>query len=243
MERCYEGRLRRWLLAGALLLWLPAACLPAQGTAPLAAGTAQQLAATIDAHYNRLHSLQVEFTQTYDGMGMHRVERGTLLLAKSGRVHVGPSAGKMRWTYAEPAGKLFVLDGRDAYFYTPGQSEVQRVPAKQLLSSGNDLRSPLALLLGHAELAKQLNGLTLTPAAGGDSTLAGVPRGLEKRVARLSVTATAQGVIRELDVEELDGARNRFVFAGEQPDVAAPASAFVFVPPAGTHVVDGLPPI
>ena len=35
-------------------------------------------------------------------MGMNRHETGTLLLKKPGR---------MRWTYAKPAGKLFVLDG------------------------------------------------------------------------------------------------------------------------------------
>ena len=196
---------------------------------------AQQLAAKVDAHYNGLHSLQVRFVQSYDGMGMHRVERGTLLLSKAGRLH----AGKMRWSYTEPAGKLFVLDGKDAYFYTPGQSEVQSVPARQL----DDLRSPLALLLGHAELAKQLNGLTLTPAADGDSTLAGVPRGLEWRVAELRVTANANGVIHRLEVDEADGARNVFEFADEQPNAAAPAGEFVFTPPPGVHVVKGAPPI
>ncbi len=198
-------------------------------------GTAQQLASAIDAHYNKLHSLQVRFVQSYDGLGMHRVERGTLLLSKAGHLH----AGKMRWSYTEPAGKLFVLDGKDAYFYTPGQSEVQSVPARQL----EDLRSPLALLLGHAELAKQLNGLTLTPAANGESTLAGVPRGLERRVAELKVTANAAGVIHRLEIDEVDGARNVFEFADELPDAPAAAGEFVFTPPPGTQVVKGTAPI
>ena len=145
----------------------------------------------------------------------------------------------MRWTYAEPAGKLFVLDGKDAYFYTPGQSEVQRVPARQL----DDLRSPLALLLGHADLVKQLGDLTLSPAANGDSMLAGVPLGLEKRVARFSVTVSPDGTIHELLVEEVGGARNSFRFADEQPNAPIPPGAFVFTPPAGTHIVTGMPPI
>ena len=240
------------MLAGLLLL-APAARQAAAAYAPVktaqsspATLAAKLLSAKIDAHYNKLHSLSVQFTQSYDGMGMHRVERGTLLLSKSGRLH----AGKMRWTYSQPAGKLFVLDGKDAYFYTPGQSEAQRVPAKQLLASGDDLRSPLALLLGHAALARQLAGLTLTPlpdslvgSASGDSTLSGVPRGLERRVARLSVTASPEGVIHELVIEETDGARNSFQFSGEQPNAPAPAGAFVFTPPPGTHIVDGMPPI
>jgi outer membrane lipoprotein carrier protein len=197
--------------------------------------TAQRLAAAIDAHYNHLQSLQVEFSQTYDGMGMNRVEKGTLLLGKGGRLHVG----KMRWTYTQPTGKLFVFDGRFAYFYTPGQSEVQRVPAKAL----DDLRSPLALLLGHADLTKQLNGMTMTPAADGEETLSGVPQGMANRVSEVKITATAKGVIHRLVIEDRDGARNSFTFADEQPDIPAPESAFQFTPPPGTHVVSGMAPI
>jgi outer membrane lipoprotein carrier protein len=197
--------------------------------------TAQRLAAAIDSHYNHLHSLQVQFTQTYDGMGMNRVEQGTLLLGKSGRLH----AGKMRWTYTRPQGKLFVFDGTFAYFYTPGQSEVQRVPAKQL----DDLRSPLALLLGHADLGKQLDGMTMTPAANGEETLSGIPHGLSDRVSELKITATVQGVIHTLVIEDKDGARNSFTFSNEQPDVPAPDGDFHFTPPPGTHVVSGMAPI
>ncbi len=217
------------MLSGLLLL------LPLGREAAGQQAAAAALAASIDTHYNALHSLAVQFTQSYDGMGLHREERGTLLLRKGGRL----GAGRMRWTYTEPAGKLFVFDGKNGYFYTPGQSEIPRVPAGQL----DDLHSPLALLLGHAELARQLGDLTYSGTPGGDAVLSGVPRGLERRVARLSVTAGPGGVIRELVVEEVDGARNRFTFLGEQADVPAPASAFTFRAPAGTHVVAGIPPI
>ncbi len=171
-------------------------------------------------------------------MGMHREERGTLLLARGGPLH----GGRMRWTYSAPAGKLFVFDGKNAYFYTPGQSEVQRVPGKAL-GAEDDPRSPMTLLLGHAQLARQLGGLTVRPAADGQQTLAGVPRGLEQRIARLAVTATPEGVIHELVVEEIDGARTTFRFEGEQENAAVPAGAFVFTTPAGTHVVDGIAPM
>ncbi len=225
----YRSPLRRALLCLFLTAW------PGQ-----AQRGPRQLAADIDKHYNALHSLSVTFTETYDGMGMHRVERGSLLLSKGGRLPGSP--GRMRWTYSTPPGKLFVFDGRDAYFYEPGQAEAQRVPAKQL-GAEDDPRSPLALLLGHAELAKQLAGLTLSPAASGDATLSGVPRGLEGRVERLSVTAAPDGTVRKLTVEEADGARTAFEFGGEQPNAPAPASAFVFVPPAGVHIVDGIAPM
>jgi outer membrane lipoprotein carrier protein len=144
----------------------------------------------------------------------------------------------MRWTYTQPDGKLFVLDGHNGYFYSPGDTEVQRVPVKQL----DDMRSPLRLLLGHTQLAKELNGITIAPATDGTYTLSGIPRGLEKRVASFRVTAAADGTIRSLRVEETDGITNSFTFSGEAPNAPAPDASFVFHPSAGVNVVDGMPP-
>jgi outer membrane lipoprotein carrier protein len=188
------------------------------------------MAARIDHRYNSLHTLEVNFTQEYEGMGMDRREAGTLLLKKPGR---------MRWTYSKPAGKLFILDSHNGYFYSPGDTTAQRVPVKEL----NDLRSPLRLLLGHTKLEKELSGLIITPAANGLYTLTGVPRGLEKRVASFAITVNANGVIQSMRIEETDGVRNTFIFSDEQPNVPAPDSDFVFTPPAGVRVVDGMPPV
>ena len=115
---------------------------------------AKDLAARVDRHYNELRSLKATFSESYEGLGIHRTEGGTLLLQKPGR---------MKWEYSSPPGKLFVLDGRFAWFYASGDPQVQRVPAKDL----DDLRSPLRLLLGHTELGKELNGLTVAPSANG----------------------------------------------------------------------------
>ena len=104
----------------------------------------------VDDHYNRLNSLSARYTEHYAGMGMDRTESGALLLKKPGR---------MRWAYDQPAGKVFILDGKFAWFYTPGDPQAQRIPAKQL----DDLRSPLRFLLGHTQLTKELDTLTVTP--------------------------------------------------------------------------------
>ena len=200
--------------------------LAAQSVAPSAA----QLAAAVDHHYNALKRLRVNFTESYAGMGMDRHESGVLLLEKPGR---------MRWNYAEPAGKVFVLDGKYGWFYTPGDAQVQQIPAKKL----DDLRSPLRFLLGHAQLRKELNGLTMTPAEGGLFRLRGVPRGLEQRVRSLELTVTADGTIRSMTLEELDGSRTSFVFKDEEANPVLAADSFRFVPPAGMPVVAGTPPV
>ena len=190
--------------------------------------TPESVAALVDRHYNSLHSLKVNFVQQYDGMGQHRRESGILLLKKPGR---------MRWTYSEPAGKLFVLDGKYAYFYAPGQTEVQRVPAKRL----DDLRSPLRFLLGHAEIAKELTDLRMMQ-QGEDYILSGIPKNMQQRVSSLEFTVTGDGAIEAIKIEEVDGSVSKFSFTGETPNPPAADANFIFQPPAGTSIVDGPPP-
>jgi outer membrane lipoprotein carrier protein len=192
--------------------------------------SAHDLAQKVDSHYNQLHSLKAGFTESYEGMGIRRSEAGTLLLLKPGR---------MKWEYSSPAGKLFLLDGRFAWFYSRGDSQVQRIAAKEL----DDLRSPLRFLLGHTQLERELSNLTIAPAAGGRYTLTGQPRGQEKRVARLVLTVAADGTITAIEIEEPDGALTRFTFTGEQPNAPVPAETFRFKAPAGVPVVDALPPV
>lgn len=205
--------------------WIAAAGLPAQSTMTVA-----QVAEKVDRHYNALQSLEVHFVQTYTGMGMNRKESGVLLLKKP---------GKMRWTYTDPNGKLFVLDGKYGYFYSPGESEAQKVNQKKL----DDLRSPLRFLLGHTELEKELSGLKGRCDGSGTCELSGVPKGLEQRVSSLTITAAPDGTIRSMTIEETDGVTNRFEFSGEADNVPAPNAAFVFIAPAGVHVVEGEPPV
>jgi outer membrane lipoprotein carrier protein len=203
-----------------------AACGLAQSAAP---PTASELAARVDRHYDDLHSLKAGFTENYSGLGMDRTESGTLFLRKPGR---------MLWQYSSPAGKVFLLDGKYAWFYAKGDAQVQRIPAKQV----DDLRSPLRFLLGHTEIAKEMTGLKLAGASNGRFTLTGVPKGQENRVTRLSLTATADGSITAIEIDEPDGAITRFTFTGEQPDAAIPAGIFHFTPPPDVPVVDALPP-
>jgi len=204
--------------------WFP---LPAQNSAT---PTAHDLAQRVDRHYDSLHSLKASFTESYAGLGVRRVETGTLLLRKPGR---------MRWDYSSPAGKIFLLDGKYAWFYAKGDEQVQRIPAKEL----DDLRSPLRFLLGHTDLEKEMDSLALAPAANGCFTLTGQPKGQEQRIARLTLTVTAAGSITGIEVEEVDGAITRFVFTGEQPDAPVPAGAFQFTAPLGVPVVEGPPPL
>ena len=184
----------------------------------------------VDTHYNRLRSLRTTFTETYAGLGLHKSESGTLLLSKPGR---------MRWSYTDPAGKLFVLDGKFAWSYTPGDAQAQRIPARQL----DDLRSPLRLLLGHAQLARELTAIRITPQPDGASLIEGVPIGQQARLKLLTLVTAQTGTIQALKLEEIDGATTEFHFSVFEDNPPTTPADFTFTPPVGIPIVDGLPPI
>jgi outer membrane lipoprotein carrier protein len=183
----------------------------------------------VDDHYNHLSSLRASYSEHYTGMGMDRTESGTLLLKKPGR---------MRWSYTTPVGKVFILDGKFGWFYTPGDNQATRIDAKKL----DDLRSPLRFLLGHTQLEKELDKPVVTPIGSG-YRIAGTPKGMSQRVKLLSLTVTSSGAIESIQIEEIDGAVTEFTFSAMQENLSVRDSDFRFNPPAGVAVVDGIAPI
>jgi len=183
----------------------------------------------VDDHYNHLRSLRTRYIERYGGMGIARTETGTLLLRKP---------GQMAWHYDQPVGKVFVLDSHFAWFYTPGDAAAQRIPAKQF----DDVRTPLRFLLGHTQLAKELDAITVTPTPTGFH-IAGIPKGMANRVRQIALDVTSTGQITEMRLEELDGATTEFSFTDQQENIPTAASDFTFFPPPGVAIVNGTPPL
>ena len=194
------------------------------------AADVKSLAAAVDTHYNHLRSLETEFTEVYRGSGMERTETGTLWLKKP---------GKMRWEYRSPREKLFVSDGKDAWFYVPADRQARKTQAKKL----EDIRSPLAFLLGKTKLEKELRGLSLAPdvapLASGNVVLRGVPQALADRVSEVLVEVTPDYRIARIVIQEVDGAATEYRFGDMKEDVAIADGRFDFKPPAGTETVEG----
>jgi outer membrane lipoprotein carrier protein len=188
------------------------------------------IAGAVDAHYNHLRSLQAEFTEAYRGSGMDRTESGTLWLKKP---------GKMRWEYRSPKEKLFVSNGKDAWFYVPEDRQARKEAARKL----EDLRSPLAFLLGKTKLEKELRGLSLAPdlppAQAGNVVLRGVPTALADQISEIVLEVTPENRIARLVLEGVDGASTEYQFTDQKEDVAIGDGRFDFKPPAGTEIVEG----
>jgi outer membrane lipoprotein carrier protein len=199
------------------------------------AGEVHSIAAAVDAHYNHLSSLQAEFTELYQGAGLERSESGTLYLKKGGL----KKPGKMRWEYRSPKEKLFVSDGKDAWFYVPADRQARKSSARKL----DDVRSPLAFLLGKSKLEKELQGLSLAPdypsLKAGDVVLRGVPQALADRVSEILLEITPGHQIARIVIDEVDGSVTEYRFNEQKEDVAIPDSRFEFTPPAHTETMEG----
>jgi len=187
------------------------------------------IADAVDHHYNHLQTLQCEFTEIYTGAGIERTESGTLWLKKP---------GKMRWQYRSPREKLFVSDGKDAWFYVPGEQQVRRTEVKKL----DDLRSPLAFLLGKTRLEKELHGLSFAPDVppldSGDVVLRGVPVSMADRVNQVLLEITPADWIDRIVIEEGDGSTTEYRFSRPKEDLNLAASLFHFAVPDGVEIID-----
>jgi outer membrane lipoprotein carrier protein len=187
-----------------------------------------QIAAAVDDHYNHLSSLVTQFTESYRGAGVSRQESGTLWLKRP---------GKMRWEYQQPRVKLFVSDGKTAYFYVPGERQVRKAEVKKL----DDLRSPLRYLLGKTKLRKEFEGLSLAsdqkPITAGDLVLRGVPRSMEQ-VEEVLLEITPEDRIRRIVVREVDGSVTEFAFSDPKENVSLPDARFQFSPPPGVETIE-----
>jgi outer membrane lipoprotein carrier protein len=198
-------------------------------TASAASADVRSIADAVDQHYNHLHTLQCQFTEIYSGAGIERTESGTLWLKKP---------GKMRWEYRSPRAKLFVGDGKEAWFYVPGERQVRRTEMRKL----DDLRSPLAFLLGKTKLEKELRGLSpapdLQPVDPGDVLLRGVPKAMSGRVNQVLLEITPKSRIERIVIQEADGSTTEYRFSDLKEDLQISDSQFRFTVPDGVEVID-----
>ena len=206
-----------------VVIWLAAAINAA------ALPNVQAVARAIDSHYNRLQSLQADFTEIYQGGGIERTESGTMWLKKP---------GKMRWEYRSPEEKLFVGDGRDAWLYLPAEKQARKSSMRRL----EDLRSPLAFLLGKSKLEKELEGLSFAPDVKawqpGNSILRGVPRGMEDRVRQVMLEVTPEHRIVRILVHGSDDSITEYRLNNQRENTEVPDSRFRFTAPPGAEIVE-----
>jgi outer membrane lipoprotein carrier protein len=145
----------------------------------------------------------------------------------------------MRWEYRSPRDKLFLSDGKDAWFYVPGDKQARKTPVRKL----EDLRSPLGFLLGKTKLEKELQVLGFAPDVAplepGNLVLRGVPRALGDRVSQVLLEIDPHKQIVRIQVDEVDGSTTEYRFRNQKEGVAIDDRQFRFEPPPGVETIDG----
>ena len=209
-----------------LPLWVSLACLPITTVSLLAADTSLQTTLkAIEHRYNSAKTLQVHFVESYSVLGRARQsESGELTLRKPGR---------MRWDYAQPSGKLFVSDGKDVYLYTPDAHRVE----KAKLKASEDLRAPLAFLLGKLDFNKEFKNFQTKP-EGANQLITAEAKNENSPYGHVQMLITPNDGIERLVVNGTDSSILTFQFADEKLNPRVDDAMFKFKMPPGATLVD-----
>jgi outer membrane lipoprotein carrier protein len=202
-----------------------AATLLVASAALSATGELDALLYGIEHRYNRAQTLSVNFQEEYSIAGRsRRLESGELLLRKP---------GKMRWQYTNPAGKLFVSDGKEVYLYTARDNRLE----KSKLKASDDMRTPLAFLLGKLDLKKQFGGFEIRPSPEGTFLIAKAANG-RLPYEQVEMLVREDFSIQRLTIDGRDQSRLKFTFENEVLNPTVNDDSFRFSIPPGAEVVD-----
>jgi len=209
---------------------------------------AKPVVVLFEARYRGARTLQATFLERYS-------ENGRPVRVEAGRVYIG-KPGKMRWEYEAPEKTLFLVDGKTAWFYVPGDHTVTRVPAKQ----STDWRTPVALLAGEMKLSRicarvdvavaekpeKDGGAVLSCMLKGSETKGGQTAGNDAVYAKTDVVilevAQRTGELVRVVVHGSGGVDIEFRFADWRFDPPIPDSYFRFEVPLGVAIVNGESP-
>jgi outer membrane lipoprotein carrier protein len=180
----------------------------------------------VESRYNRAKTLQVLFKEDYThaGEGHRPTESGILMLRKPGR---------MRWAYSQPKGKLWVSDNKSLWLWLPDENRVEKMG----LQGTDDMRAPLAFLLGKLYFDKEFRNLVAKP-EGEDLRIIGAPKTDNLPYSEVQFVVTPDFRIREVKVTSFDKSILEFHFEAERLDPKLDDKLFQFQVPKGAELVE-----
>jgi outer membrane lipoprotein carrier protein len=201
-----------------------------------------------ESRYRAARTLQATFLERY-------TENGRVVRVESGIAYFR-RPGKMRWEYQAPEKNLFLVDGKNAWFYVPADHTATRVPAK----SSTDWRTPLALLAGETKVSRVCAQVRAAPderieAAGDimvrcelrsagtgsqDSHASGEPPSARETHESVYLEIVKKtGELAGVTVRDPGGVGIEFRFTNWQADPLVADSLFHFHAPSGVAIVNG----
>ncbi len=215
------------VMGGIVLAILPGVVLGAGSVAQLPLG---RFIKEVQKSYHQVHALRAHFKQTYTSGGRTRVESGTVVFARGGR---------MRWDYQEPGKKIFLSNKKEVLLYLPAENQLNR----SSLKASRDFRVPFRLLLSRMDLGKVFSKFEDAGEAfkhdSRDRVIRAYPKhGKREGYRNVVIEFDPQMNIRRLELLYTDGSVMRFTFNHIDRNPRISSLLFHFTPPPGTQVVN-----
>jgi outer membrane lipoprotein carrier protein len=203
-------------------LLLAAPCVDAQP-----APTAREIANRVETRYQKLRTMQVTFLERYRQGKNVRVESGTAYFSRPGR---------MRWEYEAPEEKLFLVDGRNAWFYVPADRTATRAKVQE----SDNWHTPVALLAGKLRpgVLSRLCGILETQPVRAGHALRCVPKDKQASFREMLLEMDDDFRLARIVIREAGDVETEFRFADWQENVALAEVLFHFSAPKGVAIVE-----
>lgn len=198
---------------------------------------AKTTAEAFDAHYRGLRSIAGYFLEKY-------TSGGSSLVAESGTVYF-EKPGRMRWDYDAPEKKMFLVDGKNVWYYVPMDHTASRTSIKE----SADWRTPLALLAGKVDLERLCGALEVADPttrdtdekndSAGDTVLICRPRKTDENAfTKVTIEVNVEDQLVRLGIEQPGDIQTEFRFGDWHENAPIEESKFHFEPPPGVAIVD-----
>jgi chaperone LolA len=179
----------------------------------------------VEDRYNHTKSLQVAFAETYIRNGRKLTENGELYLRKPGH---------MRWEYKIPSGKMFGSDGKYIYSFLPDKNLFEKASMK----GAEDMRAPLAFLLGNMHFESDFRDFKTQPEGRGSTFITALPKSDKLPYSQVMFLVDPNFTIRWLNVKGVDGSQLEWAFSAEKQNPVIEESKFQFKAPLGVIYSD-----
>ena len=175
----------------------------------------------VEDRYNRLQSLQMNFSETSKLKGRTRTEKGSISLRRP---------DKIRLDYSSPPGKVWIADGKFIYSFDPQQNVYERMNEKEI----DDLRTPLAFLLGNLHFKEQFRQFEQSA----DGWIKAFPKSDKLLFTEVSFLIAPDFSVQRVSVKGQDGSVIDYTFDSEKKNPSVAEALFKFKPPPGAEFVD-----
>ncbi len=137
----------------------------------------------------------------------------------------------MRWEYA--SGMLFISDGKLIYSYYPDEHRAEKMTMKE----SDDMKAPLAFLLGRCKFRSGFRPIRSKPEEGGLRIVA-QPKSDKFPYTQVTFLIAPDSTIRRLEVKLQNNDLMVFTFEGEKKNPLLTDALFRFTPPPGVELDD-----